>query len=240
MAKYTKQVLTEAVGKSTSISGVLRELGLKITGGSHTNIKGLIKRFGIDTSHFLGQGHAAGKPPATKLAAKDVLVYNRNNYKREGRGILLRAMQEEGVLYECEQCGLLPEWAGKKLDLQIDHIDGDFLNNKIQNLRFLCPNCHTQTPTFGSKKPPVKCPCGVKISRKATRCRKCSCGIIGRKSSTTCAKRKKYCWPTVNKILSLVQEVGFTGAAKVIGCSDNAVRNHLKRNGVDVKRLKKI
>lgn len=51
----------------------------------------------------------------------------------------------------CEICGQLPEWKGKKLVLQLDHIDGDRWNNKLENLRIVCPNCHTQTENFVSK-----------------------------------------------------------------------------------------
>lgn len=53
--------------------------------------------------------------------------------------------------YYCAECGLKPEWNGKVLSLQLDHIDGNSDNNFPENLRFLCPNCHTQTPTYGSK-----------------------------------------------------------------------------------------
>lgn len=53
--------------------------------------------------------------------------------------------------HECSVCGLKPEWNGKPLALQLDHIDGDSDNCIPDNLRLLCPNCHTQTPTYGAK-----------------------------------------------------------------------------------------
>ena len=49
---------------------------------------------------------------------------------------------------KCSLCGLGDSWNGKALTLQLDHIDGDNLNNEISNLRIICPNCHTQTPTY--------------------------------------------------------------------------------------------
>ncbi len=57
-------------------------------------------------------------------------------------------MLESGIAYECACCGQGPDWCGEKLTLQIDHIDGDWSNNQRENVRFLCPNCHSQTATY--------------------------------------------------------------------------------------------
>ena len=70
------------------------------------------------------------------------------NYKAPGSQLKNR-MFKAGIKKEiCEECGQLPEWNGKPLSLQLDHIDGDHRNNKLENLRIVCPNCHTQTETF--------------------------------------------------------------------------------------------
>lgn len=55
------------------------------------------------------------------------------------------------INYYCSICGNSGVWMDKSLSLQLDHIDGDFTNNMPMNLRILCPNCHTQTETWGSK-----------------------------------------------------------------------------------------
>ena len=65
-------------------------------------------------------------------------------------GTLLRFLKEQHG-ENCFECGIGAEWNGKKLSLQLDHIDGNSDNNSLKNLRILCPNCHTQTETYGSK-----------------------------------------------------------------------------------------
>lgn len=68
------------------------------------------------------------------------------------RSVIYRLLaQESGE--QCKQCGISSEWNGKFLRLQVDHIDGQCYNNTVDNLRLLCPNCHSQTPTFSNRTP---------------------------------------------------------------------------------------
>jgi predicted RNA-binding Zn-ribbon protein involved in translation (DUF1610 family) len=70
-------------------------------------------------------------------------------------------MLEYGIAYICERCKRKPIWEGKPLSLEIDHIDGDPLNNEPDNVRFICPNCHTQTLNFGAKNRNRLTECGI-------------------------------------------------------------------------------
>jgi hypothetical protein len=148
--KYTKEKLSPVVCESKSFAEVIRKLGLRQCGGTQSNISRRVKLYGLDTSHFLGQRR--GRIRKQLLHWSQILVRDRSLKRgREHAALLRRAMLEAGFVHRCERCGCLPEWQGKPLVLQIDHIDGDTLNNEPDNVRFICPNCHSQTPNFGSK-----------------------------------------------------------------------------------------
>jgi predicted RNA-binding Zn-ribbon protein involved in translation (DUF1610 family) len=146
--KYTRELLTEAAANSISIADVLRYLQIPIAGGTHAHISRRLKKFGIDTSHFLGQAHMRNQPSAWRLAPEQVLVVRSPGSARPKPHVLRRALRETGVPYTCAVCGIEAEWNDKPIILHVDHVSGDWLDNRKENLRFLCPNCHSQTPTF--------------------------------------------------------------------------------------------
>jgi predicted RNA-binding Zn-ribbon protein involved in translation (DUF1610 family) len=151
--RYSSADLAKAVRLSTSVAGVLRELGIKQAGGSQNYIAGRIRREGLDTSHFTGQRHMLGKPGRSRCP-QDVLVLLPPGGHRTKRPVLQRAMVGVGVPYRCAECGTGPEWRGRELVLVIDHVNGEWLDNRIGNVRFLCPNCHAQTATWCRRKGP--------------------------------------------------------------------------------------
>jgi len=152
--KYTKEMLEEAVARSTSIAGVLRHLGLKQAGGTQANISRWIRFYGIDISHFRGMAHQKGLPAPNRLHWSEVLTVSPSGANRRETGLLRRALLESGRAHECENCGSGPEWLGSPLALHVDHIDGNPNDSRPDNLRFLCPNCHSQTPTWARSSRP--------------------------------------------------------------------------------------
>jgi predicted RNA-binding Zn-ribbon protein involved in translation (DUF1610 family) len=151
--QFTKEQLQEAAKNSCSYRGVLRYLGVPArSGGRLTRIGERLKSEGIDIGHFRHNGANYGvnhRGGWAKLSAKDILVYHRSKFK-EQPARLKKALLEIGRKYECIKCGL-KEWEGKSLVLDVHHYNGDSLDNRPENIDFMCPNCHSQTDNYGAK-----------------------------------------------------------------------------------------
>lgn len=143
--------IAKVIAASHSHTEVLIKLGLKNTGGNRKHLTTEIQKRGLDTSHFRRKAWNKGKPSYNRVPAQKILVLLPKSAYRTKRQQLRRALLEIGVKELCQECGQEPEWNGKPLRLEIDHIDGNWRNNRRKNLRFLCPNCHTQTPTYGNR-----------------------------------------------------------------------------------------
>ncbi|CAL9973614.1 HNH endonuclease [Vibrio phage D69] len=136
-------MLTEAVKESESIMGVLRYLGKKEAGGSRSHYSRRIKKLDLDTSHFKGRGWNKGSEALNKKSAGETLIL-RTEGNRQKPHRLRRCLIESGIVHECAKCGQGPEWRGNPLTLDIDHINENWLDDRLENLQFLCPNCHSQ------------------------------------------------------------------------------------------------
>lgn len=106
-----------------------------------------ILEYGLDTSHFTLQGTNRGRDHVPPKKTHVELLIKRVAGGRRAGALLTRAMKEAGVPYVCAECGLLPEWNDKLLRLEVDHSNGDRSDDRLENLRFLCPNCHSQMET---------------------------------------------------------------------------------------------
>lgn len=144
-------MLEEAVAQNNSIAGVMRHFGLRANGGNSTHMRNRLNKYGIDTSHFTGAAWNKGGVARNRKEISEILVVLPEGSNRPKRAQLKRAMLESGLPYQCE-CGNLGEWQGKTLCLEIDHINGDWYDNRLENLRFRCPNCHSQDPTSNTQK----------------------------------------------------------------------------------------
>ncbi|MCD5418655.1 MULTISPECIES: HNH endonuclease signature motif containing protein [Rhodococcus] len=149
--KYTKEMLEEAVRNCTNFAEVMRYFGLKPNGGHHTHLARRIRALGIDTSHFTGRPHLQGGP-VVKRHWTTILVETPAGSPRTRPHLLRRALIESGRPHKCAGCGTEPHWYGRPLVFHIDHIDGNPNDSRPDNVRFLCPNCHSQTPTWAGRR----------------------------------------------------------------------------------------
>jgi len=148
--KYTREQLTEAVRGSASMRQVLTRLNVAPFGGNYDTLRRSLKRFDIDTSHFTGRAWSRNRLLGLRKPLEPYLTNAApiQSFKLKRR--LLRA----GILQPlCERCALTL-WQGVLIPLELDHINGNNSDNRLENLRLLCPNCHALTPTYRSKRRP--------------------------------------------------------------------------------------
>jgi hypothetical protein len=148
---WTDDDLRAVVAASMTLSQVLRALGYKPSGGMHRLVAKKIVNLGIDTSHFLGRSWNRGqrRPSPSRIPLQQILVRN-STYTNTAR--LRRRLVAEGLKpAHCERCEL-DSWLGEPLPLALDHVNGDHADNRLENLRILCPNCHALTETWCGRK----------------------------------------------------------------------------------------
>ena len=149
-SKYTREQLTQAVRGCSSVRQVLVRLNVAPYGGNYGVLRRAIARFDIDTSHFTGRSWSRGQQLPTRRSLETYLA----NLAPIQSFKLKRRLLRDGIFEaRCARCSL-SVWQGSPIPLELDHINGDNSDNRLQNLRLLCPNCHALTPTYRSKRRP--------------------------------------------------------------------------------------
>jgi hypothetical protein len=250
---------SKVVIESKSVSDIIRKLDRVESGAARSYIKSRICRLGLSTDHFTKTANKADLTwRGRSVNLKDVLVKNRIG-KRERITLLRRAFLSTGVDETCNMCGLSKIWNGRPLVLHIDHIDGCNTNNEVHNLRFLCPNCHSQTETFGHKNikrrlnPHVGNPrpnpedtterfknkywtkticsgCRVEFELQLSRFKKF--GDNNFCSRICYLSEVRSAWPDKDSLKEMLSKNTITGVARHLGVSTTAVRAKCKKYGI--------
>ncbi len=147
--KLSDEQFVELLKKSSTISEVLFKLGYTVKGNSwgYSQVKRRMDDLNLDYSIFKGKSAVINTNKLNNVKKEDIL---KENCKHQ-RTVLRRYVIKNNLIpYKCAICGCT-EWQGKTLSLELDHINGVNNDNRLENLRFLCPNCHSQTSTYGSR-----------------------------------------------------------------------------------------
>ena len=232
MSSYQKYVdkVCELGTKCTNINQILHILGKKGTNEYYKQITKILEDNNVDTSHFVFN-ERIGRANSSKLETKDYLVCGSTIASSELKNKLLKEGLKE---HKCERCENT-EWEGEPIPLQLHHINGDRSDNRLENLRLLCPNCHALTDNYCGrklKKEPKKCIiCGKEISRKAEYCADCYNDYVKAKTKNGFVKdtfksrnKRELKYPTKEELINDFKELGsFRAVGKKYGLSDKSI-----------------
>lgn len=215
--KYEKEMLEILVSESKSYSEVCRKLGLKPFAGNRKTLKKYIDKYKIDVSHFTGY---ANKNERNHYLLNEVLI-EKSPYPYTTH--LKDRLYREGLkTRKCELCGQGEEWMGKPISLILDHKNGVNDDNRLENLRIVCPNCNATLDTH----------CGKNVKRDKSNSI-CECGGYKHKDSEMCGKcrgltKRKVERPSIELVKNLVHDNGYSATGKIYGVSDNTIRKWIK------------
>jgi len=211
------------VSRSNTIREILKHFGLSNKGGNYKTLKKRLNSDGIDYSHIaLGHGHNKGKTfNKEKTPLEEILV----EHSTFSRNHLKKRLIKEGILEnKCSICGLKNSWQQKELVMVLDHINGISDDNRIENLRLICPNCNSQTSTFAGRrfKKEYYCDeCGAIKGKYSEKCRGCASKGF-----------HKVPHPTKEQLASDIEQMSWVAIGKKYGVSDNAVRKWARKYGL--------
>lgn len=230
---FTEEELKESVGKSYCMSNLIENLNKTYTGTYVRIVKKYLIHYNIDTSHF--DPHKKNKERILKgeVQIKYPIEYYLQYGSKIGSSHLKERLYKENIKQRCcEKCGQGEEWRGDKISMILDHINGDSKDNRIENLRILCPNCNAALPTHcrGYKKlNDKKISDAKKIeSKEIIKLEKESNNGLTIKKKENCLSQRRVDRPPMEQLQQEVKELGYLGTGRKYGVSDNAIRKWIK------------
>lgn len=212
--------LQRLLDESASICEVLRAFNLDPYSGNHRTLQKRIKEDNFDLTKLNENRKCFYTEKLKKLRESTLKPLDEifcENSTYSSHSLKKRILKEELLKEICVNCGLEKVWNGLPLNLQLDHINGISDDNRINNLRFLCPNCHSQTPTFAGRR--LK-----KVKHYET---------AKQKELRLLKSRKVKIRPSLETLLIKVKAKGYVKTGKQFGVSDNTIRNWIKDYNAD-------
>jgi len=231
--RFTEAGLRVAIARSRCWADALRCLGYSPRGGNPNTLKRYAALWRIPTDHFDPDAVRRERSVQSGRPLRELLVER----SEHNRGHLKQRLFAEGVKRrKCEMCGQGELWRGARMALILDHVNGVSTDNRLSNLRVLCPNCAATLDTHCGRKnrtPPVR--------RTCKRCRRdftpnlrdqryCSraCGQRASRGHGARPHTRKVARPPYGRLLREVAELGYRGVGRRYGVSDNAVRKWIR------------
>jgi len=219
---------------SSSFVEILVKVGLDPYNGNHKTLNQRIKEENFNVSileknrKLNRKNHMKSLAERKSYSLEEILVEN-STFSR--KNLKSKLLENNLLSYRCSICNNEGEWLEKKLSLHLDHINGINNDNRLKNLRFLCPNCHSQTDTYSGKKTKkitLCLDCKTQINNGYTRCSKCA-------SKKNGINQRKF---EISKedLENLIKIYPITTIGKMMGVSDNSIRKRCIKLGIDFKK----
>ncbi len=220
---YTDEQVIAAAAEVKSMAQLLAKLGLKVAGGNYANMKRILQRLDLTCDHWRGQ--AWNKDQQLKDWSEYTQVSSAKPHLIKKRG------------HKCERCNR-EKWEGELIPIEIDHINGDRTDNREENLKLYCPNCHALTPTWRGRNNR-----GYKVEQTerqiaiAKQKRKIKPKIDKPKADPQWRTKpkphlRKVVRPEKEELEQMIKNMTWTAIGKEHGVSDNAVRKWAKAYGI--------
>lgn len=225
--KISDEDFIKLVKSSQTMSQVLRFFGMENKGSNYITCRKRIKELDIDTSHFLNRVQSSNL--SREITKDEFIVSLCENSSCKRSEVKKRLVKFNLLDYTCSECGNVGIWNNKKLSLHLEHKNGVSNDNRLENLTFLCPNCHSQTDTYAGKS-----------HKKHYFCIQCKNPCGGYSDNNICLicagkKQRKCNRPTKEELQTLLKEKPVLQIAKVYKVRDNTIRKWCSYYGIDCK-----
>lgn len=210
--------LSKIVSESNSLRDIMKHFSYTCGGDSYTLLKKILAENEIDYSHFKISNFTINEK-------KPIEFYLTKNSKMTSNRLKLKLFKSDILKEKCSECGIGNYYNNKPISLQLDHINGVNNDNRLENLRILCPNCHSQTDTYAGKLKKNRCSsCLCIISNDSTKCRKCN---NSEKSNNEIFEIQK------EELEKLIWTKTMVEIASDYGCSDKTIAKKIKKYNLE-------